>query len=121
LPILIVEDDLQVAFALEECLRDLYDVETAVSAEVALASLREAPFAAAIVDVSLPGMDGYSLIRVMWADAVLRNVPVIIVSGGDIAALPGNSVAFLRKPVDPSHLVGVLARCAVASVSSRSA
>jgi CheY-like chemotaxis protein len=107
--VLIVEDDAATASALEQMLRPTHDVVTAASAEEAQAALPGAAPSAALVDLGLPGMDGRALIQWMATQPKLRDIPVLIVSAGP-AILPGNAVAFLRKPVNTAELLARLQR-----------
>jgi CheY-like chemotaxis protein len=108
--VLIVEDDVAVAETLGERLLGEFEVEATMTAEAALDRLRQARWDAAIVDVALPGIDGYGLVRRMWDDPELREIPVAIISGGDDVRLPGNALAFFRKPIDPLRLCDFLRR-----------
>jgi len=55
-------------------------VETAVSGEDALASIRKLLPDLLIIDLALPGMDGWTLHNNLTADPQTANIPAIIVS-----------------------------------------
>jgi two-component system chemotaxis sensor kinase CheA len=57
-----------------------YEVELAVSAEEALARAKTRRFGAFIVDVEMPGMNGFEFIAEARADPALRDVPCILVT-----------------------------------------
>jgi two-component system chemotaxis sensor kinase CheA len=57
-----------------------YDVEVAVSAEQALEILRYKSYALILVDVEMPGMDGFSFIERIRSDPTLRDIPAILVT-----------------------------------------
>ncbi len=57
-----------------------------------------------VLDLSMPIMDGRELITALQERFGELPCPVLVVSGLD-AALPGEAVAFLRKPIDPEQLV----------------
>ena len=57
-----------------------YHTELAASAEEALEKARERTYDLFVVDVEMPGMDGFSFVARTQADARLRGVPSIIVS-----------------------------------------
>ncbi len=66
-----------------------------------------------IIDINMPKMDGYTMIRAIRSDAAVRKVPALFVStesGGTDAALAfeagGNF--YLVKPVDPVELTDVV-------------
>lgn len=63
-----------------------------------------------LLDIVMPGMDGYEVCRKLKADRSLSIIPVIFITAlkGDresrIRALEAGAEAFLAKPVDPSEL-----------------
>jgi len=57
-----------------------YLVHAAVSAEDALERARQQRYALFLVDVEMPGMDGFSFIERTRADPLLRDVPAILVT-----------------------------------------
>jgi two-component system, chemotaxis family, sensor kinase CheA len=57
-----------------------YEVELAVSAEDALERCRRRRFGLFVVDVEMPGMDGYEFVRTMRADAASSSIPAILVT-----------------------------------------
>jgi PAS domain S-box-containing protein len=78
----------------------------APSAEAALILAATQPLALIILDILLPGMDGWTLLERLKADATLRHVPVVVVSTvADPAkgALLG-AAAVLQKPVSRDEL-----------------
>jgi PAS domain S-box-containing protein len=86
----------------------------------ALTALRVAarsgrPFAVALVDMQMPGMDGEALARVLRDDPDLSATPVVLMTSLASAPRAGSSVeagiaASLPKPVAPSSLQEVLSR-----------
>lgn len=64
-----------------------------------------------LMDIQLPGMDGYETTRRIKANPELRHIPVIAVtsyalSGDDVKALEAGCDAYVTKPFDPAELVG---------------
>jgi two-component system chemotaxis sensor kinase CheA len=57
-----------------------YEVDLATSAEEALAKAREKRYGLFLVDVEMPGMDGFEFVSRTQADAVLRTIPAILVT-----------------------------------------
>jgi two-component system chemotaxis sensor kinase CheA len=57
-----------------------YDVDVATSGEEALEKARAKPFGLFLVDVEMPGMDGFEFVSQTQADAALRTVPAILVT-----------------------------------------
>ncbi len=111
--ILIVDDDPLVGESLAAfCAREGLAPELAPSAEDALRQLKEgdasgAPFAIAICDLSLPGMDGMDLVREI-ARSHTRTAPIILTGYGTIesavAALRHGAVDYLTKPLIDAEL-----------------
>ena len=63
-----------------------------------------------VVDLSLPGMDGYETTRRLRADSDTRGVPIIMLTGhllrgSEQAALEAGADAFLTKPCLPEDLL----------------
>ncbi|WP_457423982.1 diguanylate cyclase [Roseateles sp. P5_E7] len=83
------------------------EVVSAQSAAVALERLREYDFALALLDVNMPGVDGFELAEAMRDDERTREVPIIFLTGAcmDTArAFQGyesGAVDFLVKPIPP--------------------
>jgi two-component system cell cycle response regulator len=81
-----------------------YEVEEARNGAEALEMARRNPPDLALVDVMMPGIDGYELCRQMKADPKLADVPVVMVTALDAqsdrrAALQAGADDFLTKPV----------------------
>jgi PAS domain S-box-containing protein len=93
-----------------------YRTETALSGEEALHAARRARPRLVISDVSMPGMDGIELCRLIRADEKLSSVPVLLVSGlrkDSASALEGlraGAEDYLEAPYDPVRLVAKVAR-----------
>jgi two-component system, chemotaxis family, sensor kinase CheA len=80
-PILVIDDSLTTRMLEQSILESAgYDVEVAVSAEEGLDRARRERFALFLVDVEMPGMDGFSFIERTQADPTLRDVPAILVT-----------------------------------------
>ncbi len=105
--ILLVDDDKRNLLALSEVLEDLADVVCAVSGEEALRFLLRERFAVVILDVLMPGLDGYDTARLLRGREQSRDTPVIFLSainkeeqhllrGYDIGA-----VDYVFKPFEP--------------------
>ena len=57
-----------------------YAVDLAVSAEEGLAKARQAAYSLFLVDVEMPGMDGFEFVACTRGDPVLRAIPAILVT-----------------------------------------
>jgi two-component system chemotaxis sensor kinase CheA len=80
-PILVVDDSLTTRMLEQSILESAgYEVDVAVSGEEALKKARQRRYALLLVDVEMPGMDGFELIRRVCADPNLKDVPAILVT-----------------------------------------
>jgi two-component system chemotaxis sensor kinase CheA len=80
-PILVVDDSLTTRMLEQSILESAgYAVELATSAEEALEKAARRPYALFLVDVEMPGMDGFAFIERTRADAALRSIPAILVT-----------------------------------------
>ncbi|MEO8288451.1 MAG: response regulator [Chloroflexota bacterium] len=108
--ILIVDDEPAIVELLEEHLQsEGYETEHAFSGEEALARLEKSAPDLVILDLMLPGMDGYEVCRLMQADARLNHVPVIMLTAR--TSVPNKVLGYQRgaddymvKPFDPDEL-----------------
>ena len=110
--ILVIEDH-------EENRRLLHDLLTSAGYEMLEASTGEDGLAAAeqhrpdliLMDIQLPGLDGYEVTRRIKANPALRHIPVIVVtsyalSGDEAKAKEAGSDAYVAKPFSPRQLLG---------------
>jgi signal transduction histidine kinase/DNA-binding response OmpR family regulator/HAMP domain-containing protein len=93
------------------------DVQVAMSGKEALAALRSGSFDAVTLDILMPGMDGFEVLRTVRADPELRGTPIVFVSVfSSRRELTGEWV--VSKPIDADELRRVLG-AAVAAGRSR--
>lgn len=80
-PILVIDDSLTTRMLEQSILESAgYEVELAVSGEEGMAKARLRKYALFLVDVEMPGMDGFTFIERTRADPELRQVPAILVT-----------------------------------------
>ena len=80
-PLLVIDDSLTTRMLEQSILASAgYEVHTATSAEEGLEMVRQHPYALILVDVDMPGMDGFSFVQTIRADAALRHIPAILVT-----------------------------------------
>jgi two-component system chemotaxis sensor kinase CheA len=85
-PILVIDDSLTTRMLEQSILEAAgYQVELAVSAEDGLDKAHKHPYSLFIVDVEMPGMDGFGFVAQTRADPVLRDIPAILVTSRDAA------------------------------------
>jgi len=81
LPVLVVDDSLTTRMLEKSILESAgYRVETAKSGEEGLEQARRERFALFLVDVEMPGMDGFTFIEHARRDAALRDIPALLVT-----------------------------------------
>ena len=90
-----------------------YGVVEAASGEEALASLGQGAPEAMILDLGLPGIDGWEVLRQVRADARLADLSVIVCSAYEgqsivLRTMELGCVGFVGKPFDPAQLVALL-------------
>jgi two-component system, chemotaxis family, sensor kinase CheA len=80
-PVLIIDDSLTTRMLEQSILESAgYVADLAASAEAGLAAAREKPYRLFLVDVEMPGMDGFTFIETIRADPVLSTIPAILVT-----------------------------------------
>ncbi|HUW75339.1 MAG TPA: response regulator [Gallionella sp.] len=100
--ILLIEDDLAFARILADMIhRKGYRVLAAADGESGLALARAHHPTGILLDVMLPGMDGWSVIEQLKSEPATRSIPVHFISAVDEASrgLGLGAVGFLTKPV----------------------
>jgi len=106
--LLMIEDDAELARLVAEYLRPLgFEVEAAGTAAEGLRRLGAGPFAAVLLDVMLPDLDGFEVCRRIRASS---DVPVVMLTArGDdedrIAGLETGADDYLPKPFNPRELL----------------
>jgi two-component system chemotaxis sensor kinase CheA len=79
--ILVVDDSLTTRMLEQSILESAgYEVDTALSGEEALAIVGRKRYALLLVDVEMPGMDGFSLIARLRSDLASHDIPAILVT-----------------------------------------
>lgn len=78
---LVVDDSLTTRMLEQSILESAgYEVELATSAEEALSKAKEKRYGLFVVDVEMPGMDGFEFVASTRADPDLRETPAILVT-----------------------------------------
>lgn len=105
--VLLVDDDERNLLAVESILEDVGEVVTARSGEEALRHLLKGEFAVILLDVYMPGMDGYETAQIIREREQTKGIPIVFLSAVNKEAehlLRGYSmgaVDYVFKPVDP--------------------
>jgi diguanylate cyclase (GGDEF)-like protein len=107
-PILIVDDHPQNILALEAVISDMgFDIVTAQSGNDALRLSLKHDFALIVLDVQMPGMNGFEVARLIRANPKTSHFPVIFVTAGmkdlldQIEGYETGAVDYLMKPFEP--------------------
>lgn len=109
--ILIVDDVHENLHTLLNILRLDYAVMAATSGEKALEIARRAPAPNLILlDIKMPEMDGYQVLKYLRGDSATAEIPVIFVTaaaeaGDDIKGMALGADDYLLKPVVPELLI----------------
>lgn len=108
--ILIVDDDVHVRDLLEVLLQNQgYETLTAESGEQALAMVDARAPDLILLDIMMPGMDGYEVASVLKAGKGTANIPIIMLSaldeqGARLSGLEAGAEEYLSKPVESAEL-----------------
>jgi diguanylate cyclase (GGDEF)-like protein/PAS domain S-box-containing protein len=108
--ILVVDDELANRRLMEALLTpEGYVVLCAASGEEALASIAQHAPDLILLDVMMPGMDGYAVATTLKASPVTSNIPIIMLTAlidksARLAGLSAGAEEFLTKPIDRAEL-----------------
>src|ERR687896_251918 len=105
--VLLVDDDERNLLAVRSILDDLGEVVTARSGEEALRHLLKGEFAVILLDVYMPGMDGYETAQIIRAREQTKSIPIVFLSAVNkekehlIRGYSMGAVDYVFKPVEP--------------------
>ena len=83
--ILVVDDEPGLQNTVRRILSRNHEVSVASSGPEALAILAHTPHDLAIVDVRMPGMNGFAALRALRRDPDTKDIPIIMISGNEQA------------------------------------
>jgi adenylate cyclase len=115
--ILVVDDDQSNREMLARRLaREGHHVHAAADGPAALDLLKAQPIDLVLLDVMMPGMDGYEVLRRLKSDPALREVPVLMISALDeldsvVRCVQLGAEDYLPKPFDPVLLRARIGAC----------
>jgi diguanylate cyclase (GGDEF)-like protein len=110
-PLLLIADDDEIArlFLVETLEQAGFDTISAADGPSAVAAAHSSPFRAALLDVDMPGLDGYATCRMIRSRPELRHLPIVMITGHDDAesierAFEAGATDFIAKPLNWSLL-----------------
>ena len=107
--VLIVDDDPVALEMLAITLGEEFTVRTAATGLDAIEELTHRPPAALLLDVAMPGVDGYDVLEVREQRGLAPGMCVVMLSAADderslVRSWALGADAFLSKPVDPERI-----------------
>ncbi len=115
--VLVIDDDPDLLATIKQGLHLLggYDVVVANEGIAGLEAFFATPVDCMIVDLSIPGLNGYQLIRALRGDAHTAQTPIIVLSAlpqeqVEVIGLLSGADAYLYKPVDLQTLIDTVER-----------
>ncbi len=105
--VLVVDDDERNLLAIRTVVEEVADVVVASSGEEALRHLLKGEFAVILLDVYMPGMDGYETAQIIRSREQTKRIPIVFLSAVNketehlIRGYSMGAVDYVFKPVDP--------------------
>ena len=110
--ILIVDDKPENIFSLKTILElHSFPTDTALSGEEALKKILRQPYALIILDVQMPGMDGFEVAEAISGYSKARDIPIIFLSAANTdkkfitKGYTSGGSDYITKPIDPDILL----------------
>ena len=102
--------------------RDNLELRHAETAETGIALAQAHPPALILMDINLPGMDGYVALKALQADARTADIPVIAITanamiGDEARGLQAGFAAYLTKPLDVVRFLQAMEKFVKVNVS----
>jgi serine phosphatase RsbU (regulator of sigma subunit) len=114
--VLIVDDDPAMLRTVERILSPRHEVRGCASGEEAIETIRREPFDVAIVDVRMPGLDGFDVTRAIRA--LQPSIEVVLVTGSVtdldekmVRAIEERAFYFITKPFSKAVLTSLVSWC----------
>ena len=108
--VMVVDDSPDNLTVLEKMLREQgYRVVAFPRGDLALKAAARKPPDLILLDIMMPGMDGFAVCERLKADATLKEIPVLFISGlsetrDKIAAFSAGGVDYVTKPFQPEEV-----------------
>jgi two-component system, cell cycle response regulator DivK len=90
-----------------------YELIEALDGETGVRMAKEHQPDLILMDIQLPGLDGYEATRRIKAEPTLRAIPIVVVtsyalSGDDAKAMAAGADAYVAKPFSPRQLLATI-------------
>ena len=114
--ILVVDDDeLMIELISDLLIDEGHDVRSAMDGHAGLDAIAKAVPSLLVLDMSMPGMDGFQVAKTLKASPATASLPIIAFTGMDTsgdydAAYKAGCSAFISKPLNPAQLIEVVER-----------
>ena len=109
--ILVVDDDPHFRELYQTALRFRgFHVTTASDGLAALQAIERQRPSLVILDLNMPCVDGWSVLRELASHDATCSIPVIVVTGADVDKATLQAAAILKKPVLPEHVFPLIER-----------
>ena len=119
--VLIVDDEPDVLLLLRVNLEAAgYETVLAADGETALTRIDETAPDVVLLDIMMPVMDGWGVLRVLSGREAAPRVVVVSAKSSDrdvVRALTSGALDFVTKPFDPEDLIAIVARTAGGSMA----
>jgi CheY-like chemotaxis protein len=113
--ILVVDDEQDIASLIEDWLSDVFEVTVALNGKTAMQKAVWTQPQVVLLDVVLPDMGGYDVVRLLRGAPQTKDVPVIVMTAKNfddstikLIKAEANVFGFLNKPFKPSELVKMI-------------
>jgi len=109
--VLIVDDSLVIRAVVRDGLEtEGYQVVEAVDGLAGLQLCRESPPDVVLLDIEMPGLDGYGVLAALKSDQLLKDIPVVFLTSRAgmedvVAGLRGGAHDYLKKPFETVELL----------------
>jgi len=107
--VMIVDDEKQIVDLIKLTLGDVYEFMEALTGEEALEKIAKKKPALILLDIMMPGMDGYEVAKRVRADPANSEVVIAMVSAKKedhdiLTGIDMGAIAFITKPFKPYEL-----------------
>ena len=117
--VLIDEDDEQLRRLYRQALAlGGYEVKAARGGFEALRHLDHQTPDVVVLDLVMPGVDGYAVRNELAAQAQTRHIPIVVITGSTEALNWLDVKCVLRKPVQPDELLRAVGNCLASGAAS---